>query len=461
VPFSTLGWPEKTVEQDLFLPSSVLVTGFDIIFFWVARMIMTTVYFTGEVPFRTVYINAIVRDEEGQKMSKSKGNVLDPLDLIDGVTLEALVEKRTYGLLLEKQREGIEKRTRKQFPDGIPSFGADAVRFTFASLATYGRTLNFDLNRCEGYRNFCNKLWNASRFVLMNVDGRDVGLDESQPSTLSFVDRWLCGRLQQAKHAIAENIAAYRFDLAARALYEFVWDEYCDWYVELAKVQLARADAAGDGAAARGTRSVLVRELEATLRLAHPFMPFITEELWQTVAPLAGKSGASISLQPFPQADFDRVDPAADARMAVLKDLTNACRALRSAMGIGPGQKVPLIATGDAAALAEYTPYLASLARLSEVRIVAELPTTDAPVEIVGDYRLMLHIEIDVAAERERIGKEHARIGAEIGKARAKLGNEGFVARAPEAVVAQERARLAAFEDTLAKLEQQLARLSR
>jgi valyl-tRNA synthetase len=458
---STLGWPAATRELATFLPSSVLVTGFDIIFFWVARMIMTTVYFTGEVPFRTVYINAIVRDEEGQKMSKSKGNVLDPLDLIDGVTLEALVEKRTYGLLLEKQREGIEKRTRKQFPNGIPSFGADAVRFTFASLATYGRTLNFDLNRCEGYRNFCNKLWNASRFVLMNVDGKDVGLDDSQPKALSFVDRWLLGRLQQAKHAIAENIAAYRFDLAARALYEFVWDEYCDWYVELAKVQLARADAAGDAAAARGTRSVLVRELEATLRLAHPFMPFITEELWQTVAPLAGKSGASISLQPFPQANFDRVDPAADARMAVLKDLTNACRALRSAMGIGPGQKVPLIATGDAAALAEFTPYLAALARLSEVRIVAELPTTDAPVEIVGDYRLMLHIEIDVAAERERIGKEHARIGAEIGKAKAKLGNEGFIARAPAAVVEQERARLAAFEDTLAKLAQQLARLSR
>ena len=458
---STLGWPAATRELATFLPSSVLVTGFDIIFFWVARMIMTTVYFTGEVPFRTVYINAIVRDEEGQKMSKSKGNVLDPLDLIDGVTLEALVEKRTYGLLLEKQREGIEKRTRKQFPDGIPSFGADAVRFTFASLATFGRTLNFDLNRCEGYRNFCNKLWNASRFVLMNVEGRDVGLDEAQPKELSFVDRWLCGRLQQAKHAIADNVAAYRFDLAARALYEFVWDEYCDWYVELAKVQLARADAAGDAASARGTRSVLVRALEATLRLAHPFMPFITEELWQTVAPLAGKSGDSISLQPFPRANFDRVDPAADARMAVLKDLTNACRALRSAMGIGPGQKVPLIATGDAAALALFTPYLASLARLTEIRIVAELPVTDAPVEIVGDYRLMLHIEVDVAAERERIGKEHARIAAEIGKAKAKLANEGFVARAPAAVVGQERTRLAAFEDTLAKLEQQLARLSR
>jgi valyl-tRNA synthetase len=453
---STLGWPADTRELRTFLPSSVLVTGFDIIFFWVARMIMTTVYFTGEVPFRTVYINAIVRDEAGQKMSKSKGNVLDPLDLIDGTTQEALVGKLTSNLMDPRQAESIAKRTRRQYPNGIPAFGADALRFTFASLATFGRTLNFDLNRCEGYRNFCNKLWNATRFVLMNVGGKDVGLDEAQPRTLTFVDRWLLGRLQRAKHDVATHLDAYRFDLAAKALYEFVWDEYCDWYVELAKVQLARADAAGDAAAGRGTRSVLVRELEATLRLAHPFIPFITEELWQSVAPLAGKRGETIQRQPFPQANFERVDAAADAKMAQFKDIVNACRALRSEMSLSPAQKVPLVATGDAAALALFAPYLAALARLSEVRIVDSLPSTDAPVQVVGATHLMLEIAVDPAAERERIAKEIARIEAEIVKSNAKLANEGFVARAPPAVVEQERARLAGYVATVDQMNQQL-----
>jgi valyl-tRNA synthetase len=465
---STLGWTGDAKADGAnphlaaFLPSSVLVTGFDIIFFWVARMIMTTTWFTGRIPFRDVYINAIVRDEEGQKMSKSKGNVLDPLDLIDGVEVEALVAKRTANLMDPRQAESIAKRTRRQFPNGIPSFGADALRFTFASLATFGRTLNFDLNRCDGYRNFCNKLWNATRFVLMNVEGREVEGRPLAPAELSFVDRWLLGRVQQAKADIIAGLESYRFDLAAKALYEFVWDEYCDWYVELAKVQLAQAEAAGDAAAARWTRAILVRELEATLRLAHPFMPFITEELWQTVAPIAGKPGETISLAPFPKRNPDLRFPQDAARVALLKGIVDAVRSLRSVMGLAPGTKVDVLVTGDveAGGVGAFRPYVMALARLSDFRIVDALPEVDAPVEIVDKLRIMLDVKVDPAAERERLTKERARLAGETEKAKAKLANESFVARAPAAVVEQERARLAGFEATLAKLDEQLARLA-
>ena len=465
---TTLGWPDQArFEKDsVYLPSNVLVTGNDIIFFWVARMVMMTLHFTDKVPFRDVYINAMVRDAEGTKMSKSKGNVLDPIDLLDGIELEPLVEKSLKGLMLAAHKEKAEKYIRKNFATGIPAYGADAVRFTYASLCTMSMTLNFDLSRCEGYRNFCNKLWNATRFVLMNVEGKDCGITAppSPPGggsmTLSFVDLWLLGRLQVAKRDIAEGFDTYRFDFAAKALYEFVWDEYCDWYLECAKVQLAEAEKADDVAAARGTRSVLVRELEATLRLAHPIMPFISEELWQKVAPIAGKSGATICTQPFPKYGADRVNAEANDKMALLKQIVTSCRILRSEMKLSPAERVPLFMTGDVETLSAFTPYIAALGKLSEVRIVNALPDTDAPVQIVGDFKLMLEVKIDPVQERARLDKEIARLSGEVAKADAKLGNPAFADKAPPAVVAQERARLAGFVSTLEKVTAQRANLA-
>lgn len=458
VPFSTLGWPSETDELKAFLPSNVLVTGYEIIFFWVARMIMMTTHFTGKVPFKDVYIHGIVRDHEGKKMSKSEGNVIDPVDLIDGIDLEKLLVKRTTGLRKPETAPKVEEATKKLFPEGIPSMGADALRFTMASYASLGRSVNFDFKRAEGYRNFCNKIWNATNFVLMNTENQDCGYGATatEPRGYSFPDMWIVDRLNQTIEQVTQAYETYRFDLAAETLYSFMWNDYCDWYLELAKVQLQT----GCASRQRATRHTLLRVLEAALRLLHPIIPFITEELWQTVAPMCdAKTADSIMLARFPEADGGEIVQTAFEQMTVLQDLIGAVRNLRGEMGIQPNVKAPLFVE-SADDLADSLKYLPMMTRLTEAQQVAALPESeDAPVAVCNGARLMLKVEIDKAAETARLGKEAEKLQKALDKLNAKLSKPGYTEKAPAHLVEKDKADLAELEDKMAKVQTQLSKL--
>jgi len=456
-PFSTLGWPDDTKRLHNFYPTSVLVTGFDIIFFWVARMIMMGLKFIGDVPFKEVYIHGLIRDAEGQKMSKSKGNVLDPLDLIDGIDLESLVKKRTSSLMQPDMAPKIEKNTRATYPNGIAAYGTDALRFTFAALASTGRDIRFDLGRIEGYRNFCNKLWNATRYVMMNTG--DSGQGEVE---LSLADRWIISVLQQVEEQVNQHLQNYRFDLAAQTLYEFTWNEYCDWYLELSKPALQH----GSDAVQRGTRQTLVRVLETLLRLLHPIMPFITEELWQKVAPLAGKTGETIMSQPYPIAQVEKIDTLALQQIEWTKLFILGVRRIRSEMDINPGKQLAvLIQNGspqDQEQLNSQQRFLMSLARLESITwLEADATTPESAIALVGEMRILIPLAglIDKQAELQRLSKEIEKLRKELEKLNAKLDNPKFVARAPADVVEKDKQRVAEMSASLQQLATQQVKI--
>ncbi len=459
-PFSTQGWPQDTESLRTFYPGQVLVTGFDIIFFWVARMIMMGLKFMDDVPFHEVYIHGLIRDQDGQKMSKSKGNVLDPLDLIDGVDLDTLIRKRTSGLMQTHLQPKIEEATRRQFPDGIDEYGADALRFTFASLATTGRDIRFDLGRIEGYKNFCNKLWNAARFVLMNTEGLDDGSIE-----LSTADRWIVSRMQETIASIRDNMANYRLDLAAQAIYEFTWHEFCDWYLELSKPVLQSAETSA--AAKRGTRRTLISVLESILRMLHPLMPFITEEIWTPVAARAGIDGETIMHRPFPEVDDSLRDAEAERELDWVMNFILGIRRIRGEFDISPGKALPVFLESAADSDVVYAERNASLlSRVGRVESIDTLAANeDAPpsaTALIGNMRLHVPMAglVDVDAETARIARQREKALADLDKATAKLGNENFVNNAPQAVVTQERARVAEFEQQIRRLDEQLGRLA-